>query len=42
MRACKMTGLVLRFKRWHIRVWSKGIEFGNGLGGRVYIFPWIK
>lgn len=40
MQTYKMGGLKLRFGQYTFRIWSKGFEFGNRLGGRVFFFPW--
>lgn len=41
-QAVTAKGLKFRFSKWHLRIWWKGFEYGNHLGGRVVFFPWGK
>ena len=40
MNAGQAKGLKLRLFGWNLRVWRNGLEYGNGLRGRVILFPW--
>lgn len=40
MNASRMGGFVLRFGKWHFRVWKTGYEWGNETEGSVRFFPW--
>ena len=34
--------MTLKFKRWHVRIWKNGWEYGNGKSGRWGFWPWRK
>jgi hypothetical protein len=36
------SGFKIKIGQYHFRIWKNGMEFGNKLGGRFYIFPWGK
>ncbi len=35
-------GLKFRLGRYHFRLWWRGFEYGDNLGGRVRFFPWAR
>ena len=39
---CIANGKIFRFGRYHIRFFSKGFEYGNGMCGRVIFWDSYK
>jgi len=33
-------GVIFRAGKWYARVWSHGCEWGYGVKGGWYLFPW--
>ena len=38
----QVKGWTLRLGRFHIRIWTRGIEWGDQFGGRMKLFPWAR